>query len=241
MQRKMFSACPKMHLSNFLKSEMTKGKYWWSVWKDSKNLINFGFCACLKKLRSSSFALTLKWEKSCMLSNFASRHIDGTSLNVGGQKIGAHCVLLTVSKNRFKSDLIQLVWTKNIVIFCYWKKVQCLTENITLFFWSLNRKYLKNCHFTTRDISLIHCNHAQLAFANRGLDYSHQINAEPLLFYLERIPMNGEGNLNFDYHHHRHHNRCQFHQHYTRAFFVRTSFQQLFSSNMYIEKWRSYE
>ncbi len=31
-------------------------------------------------------------------------------------------------------------------------------------------------------------------------------------------------------------NRCQFHQHFTRAFFVQTLFRQLFSSYMYVEK-----
>ncbi len=34
---------------------------------------------------------------------------------------------------------------------------------------------------------------------------------------------------------------CQFHQHYTRAFFVRTSFRQLFSSYKYVEKRRLYK
>jgi len=35
--------------------------------------------------------------------------------------------------------------------------------------------------------------------------------------------------------------RCQFHQHYTRAFFVRTLFWQLISSYMYVEKRRLYK
>jgi len=35
--------------------------------------------------------------------------------------------------------------------------------------------------------------------------------------------------------------RCQFHQRFSRAFFIRTLFQQLFSSYMYVEKRHSYK
>ncbi len=35
--------------------------------------------------------------------------------------------------------------------------------------------------------------------------------------------------------------RCQFHQHFMRKFFVQMSFQQLFSSYMYVKEQRSYK
>jgi len=38
-----------------------------------------------------------------------------------------------------------------------------------------------------------------------------------------------------------HWSRCQFHQHSTSTYFVRTSFRQLFFSYMYVEKRRWYE